>query len=433
MIREAHANKPHARRRTIDARPPPVASRAVVLLADANLSYRLAFISRIVPCSSECGRTDRLGVFVAISLPMTTRIAVLGQGPAGCTAAYHLNRVAGAKVAIDLIGQDLAGHSSTYYTAGAPPIDVAATLITETYTTIHRMIGELGLTSHLLLLRPAMTVRRGDGQTGSLVLNEPLTILGYPLLEPVDKLRILGPLAALVAIGLLPGFDPMALASMAILDSGRSTARYVCRTMGKAVLDNLARLIEGLWLIPCEQIAEAHFKAWFSRPTARWSVLDQGLGAMWKAVVDTLNPPHRVITGADVLAVERAGSGYKVEFTEGGQRKQELYDALVIALPAPVIVRLAFALLSAQERTLLSTLGWVKSIHAVYKVKVPLGTPPEKGPDHPVRRGDAPRCRHAAPLDKQVCRAQERRPAGRRRLRVSVRERRLQRDALRTA
>lgn len=312
---------------------------------------------------------------------MKKKIAVLGQGPAGCAAAYRLDRLAGAEVDIHLLGQDLAGRSSTIKVDDAY-LDLGASLITDTYQLVPSYIRDLGLSASLVPLKPEVTVRRvDDGALGKLILNDPLSLLTYPLLSLADKARLVGPLLELTLTGALPSFDPMSLDAVARLDTAQSLAQYLTARVGKAGLDNLGVLFTNLLRTTPDRVPAAAFKAWYTRPAVQYHVMVNGVGAIWSGLVGRLGG-HTVKSGVTVTKVTRAAApatGYTVTLDDGMGPRTEDYDAVILALPAPQVDAVAGPLFSGAVRGVLTERTYAESVVGIYRVSVPRATPYAQG------------------------------------------------------
>jgi protoporphyrinogen oxidase len=319
-------------------------------------------------------------------------VAVIGLGAAGCTAAHFLAASTTPSVRVHLLGEEFAGKSSTVLD-GTTPIDSAASLLTDTYTLVNQLADALGLAGERQPFIPRLEMRHDSGSVGSFTLNDPRSLASYSLLTFEDKLRLAVELVHLLAATSIPGYDPMALADMLLLDSGKSAAEYVKATMGVHVLDNMARLIEGLWLQPLEGMSDAHIKSWLSRPTVPYSVFGKGLERLWSALVDQLkrNPDHNVTSGVRITHVASSGEGYAVTLRyPDGHSETEQVDAVVLALSSSDTLTVAGPLLSVAQRRILTAQQWVASVHGVFQVRAQRDIPPTHGGVFPVGPGTHP-------------------------------------------
>jgi oxygen-dependent protoporphyrinogen oxidase len=259
------------------------------------------------------------------------RVAVVGAGPAGLTAAYRL-RQGGHDV--DLVEREpvAGGRTHTEHHGPGHWVDTGAGWLASFYPDTLALLDELGQ-RHLL---SEMQLRGG----GDLLLDGELhptpnsvgRILRTALLSPMDKARFLGFMARLLVTqpdNLVVDLDHDREAALDALDGAGVTARE------RIVRPN----IEGPFFARLEQMSGALVRSWLrALSVGRFYHVDGGMDAPWRHLGDLVG----VRTGVEVERVERDGAGVRVHANTGAER----YDAVVIATPAPT----AAALLSPADR-----------------------------------------------------------------------------------
>ena len=250
------------------------------------------------------------------------RIAVVGAGPAGLTAAYRL-LAAGHEPKVLEAARIPGGRTHTEHHGPGHWTDDGAGWLGTFYPDTLELLEELGLRDRLRTLR-----LRGGGDLlidGRLHANPNSVprILTTDLLSPVDKLRFLAWMARLFMtqrddLRIDQRYDATTAAA-ALRSAGANAAAYVVRPS-----------FEGPFFSRLEELSGALVRSWLrALSVGTFFQVDGGMDVPWRHLGERLG----VRTGA---TVERVGavSGGGVEVVVDGVA--ERYDGAVVAVPAPV-------------------------------------------------------------------------------------------------
>jgi oxygen-dependent protoporphyrinogen oxidase len=255
------------------------------------------------------------------------RVAVVGAGVGGLTAAYRLTR-AGATVTVFEAEPKPGGRVETVRTGGYV-IDTAATAVGGGYAVYTALAAELGVR---IVPSPACTGICRDGRIHLLRIDRMIRSgLTTRLLSPAAKLRALRLGRDVMRArrnGLLDYAD---MSTAAPLDT-ESAHDYALRRLGPE-LDHYL----------CEPITRAMLIADTSRSSVvelfsgvanafggGWGAPEGGAVAIVDALVDRLDD---VRLSTSIRTVRDAGSGVEIEYGDG---RTEGFDAAVVACPLPV-------------------------------------------------------------------------------------------------
>ncbi len=271
------------------------------------------------------------------------RIAVLGAGITGLTAAWRLQRAGFAPVVFERSAQ--LGGAIGAITRDGWRHELGPNSLLEGSAEVAALIDEVGLGGRRIYAAPAAKQRyivRG----GRLVAmpGSPWAFLRTPLFSWRAKLALLG--------------EPWRRPSPA--DAEESVADFVVRRLGREFLDYAINpLVGGVYagdpmLLSARQafpklhaLEQAHGSlirgAWAQRnvrgrPKGRILSFPDGLEELPLALARPLGAAVRL--GHRVLGVARGEDGWRVVFECGGMRGGEMFAAVVAALPAGVIAAL---------------------------------------------------------------------------------------------
>ncbi len=253
------------------------------------------------------------------------RVAVVGAGPAGLTAAFRLQQ-SGHDVAVfescDVVG----GRTHTEHVGPGHWVDTGAGWLASFYPRTLAVLDELGLTD---LLRPMPLRGGGELMIDGRVVPFPSSlrrIITSPLLGPTDKTRFLATMARLflrqrgnltidTAYDDVPALDDLA-------------------GMGEAARERIVRpLFEGPFFSRLEEMSAALVRSWLRvLSVGRFFQVSGGMDAPWRRLgevvgVRTSTVAERVTPHAGFVEIAVAGGS-------------ERYDGCVVAVPAPVAARL---------------------------------------------------------------------------------------------
>jgi oxygen-dependent protoporphyrinogen oxidase len=250
------------------------------------------------------------------------RIAVVGGGPAGLTAAHRLGQ-AGHDVTVLEAAALAGGRTHTEHFGPGHWSDDGAGWLGTFYPDTLALLEELGIRDTLRVLH----LRGG----GSLLLdgqvhptpNSVRRILSTGLLTPVEKVRFMAWMAGLFAtqrggLRIDMGQDSVP-ASEALRHAGRAAAERVVRPS-----------FEGPFFSRLEELSGALVRSWLrALSVGTFFQVDGGMDSPWRTLAKQLD----VRTGTRVERLSNLPSGgVEVATTTGTER----YDAAVVAVPAPI-------------------------------------------------------------------------------------------------
>ena len=254
------------------------------------------------------------------------RIAVVGGGPAGVTAAHHLQG-AGHRVTVLERTDAVGGRTHTEHLGDGHWLDTGAGWLASFYPDTLALLDELGLRDRLL--RPLSL--RGGGDLlldGRLVPapNSVARIVRSPLVGVRDKARFVAYVAGLLARQ--PGDLRVRRRDDAV------TALAELAPIGAAARDRIVRPnFEGPFFARLESMSAALVRSWLRcLSVGSFFQVDGGMDRPWREIADRLD----VRTGVAVERIERRGSSVSLSTPDG----TETYDAVVVAVPAPVAARI---------------------------------------------------------------------------------------------
>jgi predicted NAD/FAD-dependent oxidoreductase len=253
------------------------------------------------------------------------RLAVVGAGPAGLTAAYRLQQ-SGHDVTVFEACDVAGGRTHSEHFGPGHWSDTGAGWLASFYPRTLALLDELGLAS---LLRPMALRGGGDLMIDGRVLPFPSSlrrILTSPLLGPVDKARFLAWMARLFTrqrgdLAIDRSFD-----GVGALDE--------LAPIGATARDRIVRpLFEGPFFSRLEEMNGTLLRSWLRvLSVGQFFQVDGGTDAPWRHVADVVG----VQTSTSVERVEVGEGG--VELLIGGEASR--FDGGVVAVPAPVAASL---------------------------------------------------------------------------------------------
>lgn len=297
-------------------------------------------------------------------LPPTSsarRIAVLGGGITGLTAAWRLQRGGCAPVVFELAAQS--GGAIGAVARDGWLHELGPNSLLEGSAEVAAFIDDVGLGGRRIYAASSAKQRYivRDGRMIAMP-GSPWAFLGTPMFSWRAKLALLGE----------PWRRPLPA------DAEESVADFVVRRLGREFLDYAINpLVGGVYagdptLLSVRQafpklhaLEHAHGSlirgAWARRnvsggPKGRIFSFPDGLQELPFALARSLGPAVRL--GHSVRGLARGEAGWRVEFESGGVCRVETFDAVVCALPAGVMAALPLENVPAGAR--LAVLGEIK-------------------------------------------------------------------------
>lgn len=256
--------------------------------------------------------------------PSRRRVAVVGGGAAGISAAFRLRR-AGAQVTVFEADDHVGGRCRTVVRDGFT-FDVGAGALPSTYADVLALADDLGVRDEIEL-RGAVIGALRDGTVHRIARRNPLTFLSVRNIPARDK-------ASLWRLGLDLGrmfrsINYRDLGTAARFDT-ESLRDYCTRSYPDSVRDNLLEPItRALLLTEPEQTSVVDLFASCKALLVAGHILTHPEGVAF--FLDRAARHLDITTGAAVDEVEDTGDGVRVRWN--GTRTAE-FDAAVLALPA---------------------------------------------------------------------------------------------------
>lgn len=251
--------------------------------------------------------------------------AILGGGALGLVAAY---RLAGRGHHVTVYEREpVAGGLAAGFQVGDAWLEKFYHHIFRTDTAIAALIGELGLGDRLLWPRPRTVTLWGGKQCQ---LDSPLTVLRFPPLKPVERVRLA---AALAFLKVMP-VGPM---------EGKRAAPWIRRWMGSGPYRVVwGPLLRGKFGATAEEIALSWFWARVHDRTTELGYLRGGFQAIYERLAERVREyGGDVRLGTAVTGIRPGDGGRLVVATDTGETS---FDVVISTLPPRLLCRLAPAL-----------------------------------------------------------------------------------------
>jgi oxygen-dependent protoporphyrinogen oxidase len=292
------------------------------------------------------------------------KVAVIGAGPAGCTAAHALRQL---QHDVTLYEQEaFVGGRTRTLRDGEAIVDSGAGFVSRTSTAVLRLSKQLDV-RWIATRAPRAVLVSTEGRYITR-LDSGLGVLRYPWMTARDKLRLIWQLAR-TAWGWrrLDLFDP---ASLAAVDDA-SIAGYAIAALGSRVYEHFIRaMIESLWFFRCEDASRALLLGILAQaPRSQILACPTGMDSLCRALTQDI----RVRDRASVLAIASRDGGPCVRTHDD----EAAFDRIVVATTAPVAAHITRTTpwVSDAARTFLATRRYASNLHVVYRLGAPLASP----------------------------------------------------------
>jgi oxygen-dependent protoporphyrinogen oxidase len=289
------------------------------------------------------------------------RIAVIGGGAAGCSAAWHLHQ---AEYDVELFEKDevLGGRTQTWRD-NELAINTGAGFFTNFYPLLWELIAETGLSRHIVS-NDKETVLCDTQQRYSYQISSVASFFRIPWLNLREKLRLIR-----ITVGLLIRKtqldlnDPQRLAQF----DNESIANFARRKMGDNVYDYLIRpAIEPYWYFSCEDASAAMLMALQAEaPGAQFYTLRGGMDKL-VAQLTTDFPSH---LGQSIAAIKKTPDGqFRLE-TDSGTH-ETLFDGIIIATQAHHARQLVDSIpeFTTNQRSYLASQQYAANINVWFRI-----------------------------------------------------------------
>jgi len=291
------------------------------------------------------------------------KIAVIGGGAAGCSAAWHLHQ---AEYHVELFEKEefLGGRTQTWRDQQLA-INTGAGFFTNFYPLLWELIAETGLSRHIESNNKE-TVLCDTQQSYPYQVSSIASFFRIPWLSLRDKLRVIR-----VTVGLLlrkTQFDLNDPQCLAHFDD-ESIADYARRKLGNNVYDHLIRsAIEPYWYYSCEDASAAMLMALQAEtPGAQFHTLRGGMDQLTTQLASDISTHP----GQEVTAVAKLSDG-RFQLTTAAGIHENLFDGIIIATPAHHALHLVDSFsdpdVTADQRSYLKSQEYAANINVWYRV-----------------------------------------------------------------
>lgn len=300
---------------------------------------------------------------------MSRRVAIIGAGLAGLSAAFRLTQ-AGVDVVVFERAAAAGGRTKSIEQNGFT-LDVGAGILPATYVDVERLVEDAGL-AHL---KEPVNGYVGTPRGGTLHLldmqHPALSLLKSKLLSWPSKLKLVQLMIKLGRVKSVLGFDTT---SGAAPFDNESVADYCRRALNDELLDYfLEPLTRTLYLHNAEQGSIVELLWCLKNLLSNSSfAFKGGMVALARALAERFDVRYDV----EVHYVRRTEGGCVVNYAEGGGSDvSEAFDACVCAVDAYEISKLLGPELKQQQQAFLANIDYSTSINLHYQLSAPLDNP----------------------------------------------------------
>lgn len=283
------------------------------------------------------------------------RVAVIGAGIAGLTAAYRIRQAGHTPVVIE--AADYVGGRIKSVKRGDFLFDVGAFIYLGSYRQSIDLMREVGLGDRMSR-HDAYGAMPRNGELNFLDFGKPVrTIVGTAYISASGKLKLLKLMALLFRHWKDLNYDDASGIAGVDVDSVQS---YAERELGQELLDYVASVVvRGPWLASPERSSVAQllwtmknfFKPYFYG-------LDDGMDALPRALAAGLD----VRLDSPVANVVDHGDSAEVTWTENGREQSERFDACIITTTTDATVKI-FPQVSGFVREFFETNTYISSVN----------------------------------------------------------------------
>ena len=289
------------------------------------------------------------------------KIAVIGAGPAGCSAAYHL-RAAGIDVDLFDKAHQVGGRTARFK-QNECTFDTGAAFFTNFYPLLNELVDRLGLRKDVLELERRVGMRYQD-QIAEFAFGDFSTFWGLPFLSTKDKLSMIWNTIKLTIRR--PFYDLVDPNKLSKIDE-RSIADWAREDMTEAVYQYCIRPgVEPFWYFSCEDVSRAMTTVLQANAAdAKFYTFKNGMSQISYKLSEGCN----LYLNTEVNRIEKSGDTYQL-FAKSENKTLELtYDGLIMACTADVsAVLLNESLIDVERLKYVQSQKYVANIHVAYMV-----------------------------------------------------------------
>ena len=290
------------------------------------------------------------------------RVAVIGGGPAGCSAAHFLQR-AGHHVTLFERGDAVGGRTRTHREDGFP-LDTGAGFFTNFYPLLRRMIRDQNLKKEVQTLFRETTMVR-DAERAVLRIGSAASFMGFPFLSTTEKLQMLRVTSYLtLQRPCLDLVDPLKLAAI----DNETTEQWALRALNQNIYDTVIRPgVESFWYFSCAESSAAMTRALQARAAnAKFYTFKDGMDT----ICTNLSKGIDTRLNSAVLFIEPYRERHSLRLDN--KAWVDDLDGIVLATTAPIALQIIRKLprdaISSHVRNYLQSQHYVSHIHAAYRL-----------------------------------------------------------------
>jgi oxygen-dependent protoporphyrinogen oxidase len=293
---------------------------------------------------------------------MGKRIAVIGAGPAGCYAAYLLNKQ-GFEVVLFEREAFIGGRTYSWQEQGWV-IDSGAGFVTNFYNTMWPLIRELDLGSELTTLSRSNSLTNGQ-QTAEFTVGSVRSFLSFPFINSSAKARMAWKAALITAR--YQKLDLSRPETLAPWDD-QSVRDEAMRLFGEEIYHYLVRPgIEPFWYFSCADVSRALMLGLMAKAsTAKFYAFRKGMSTLCERLVAGLE--LRLHTSIEQIT--RRDGQFVLQSSQFKPDEIQAFDGVVLATTATVasqlVSKLDESLVSEPTRQFVSTQKYVPNIHVAF-------------------------------------------------------------------
>ena len=310
------------------------------------------------------------------------KIAVIGAGPAGASAAYALGLNDHDVVLLE--GDNIIGGRTQCVRKNGFTLDTGAGFVTNFYPRLLSIAHDLEFISEIHEMnRISGLVRKG--KLATINVGSPLSFLSFPFLTLFEKLKM-----AYWMTGLSlkrKRFDLANPDTLRATDS-RSIAEAARSELNENIYQTLIRPgIEPFWYFSCEDVSEGLLLALSAHAAgAEFYSFPEGIDTICKHLVENTT----VYCDAIVDTISERAGGYRVHYSHERIDKSIDVDQVIVATTASTANAITKDLsehsVSSSQRAFLQSQQYASNVHACFEISS-LPKPPRAGAVFPCDTG----------------------------------------------
>ena len=289
------------------------------------------------------------------------KVAIIGAGPAGCSAAYHLKN---EDIEIHIFEkEDFIGGRTHRYKTDDVGLDTGAAFFTNFYPLLNQLVGDLGIKDEVIALERRVGMRYKN-VLAEFTFGDFSTFWNLPFLTTKDKLvMIWNTLVLTLKRPFLDLVNPQKLAKV----DDESIADWARNTMTDNIYAYCIKPgVEPFWYFSCEDVSRAMTTVLQANAAdAKFFTFKYGMSRICEKMLNDVN----VHMSSQIISVNKKGDCYVLDYSQKGNHYKEDFDAVILSCPATVTRKiLDMDLLDNKLSEFVNSQQYVSNIHACYIV-----------------------------------------------------------------